>query len=406
MLALLAGIGLDLLLKGGRLPRFFSFGVGSLAILLAAGALCLRPAASLTAAPENPRHKAMLTVRDTGENYGPEVDYDDPALVREAALYASNSLWLGAGTLATLAALLALSGFFRRATPALALLAATELLVFARQSLDTFVPAWDPLREVKDCLQAHPGGDYRILNLVNPNAAMTLPANDIWGLDPGVPRRYAEFLAFTQGQDPNKVTQDIPFSHYDPLYGMLRCRFSFMPRGAKLAIHEAANLLPRLELVSRFEVISRRDAIFAALTDTAFNPRQEVILETAPSPEPQPAANPGTVKLVDSSTDCLIIEAEVSSPSILLITDTYARGWRALPLKGSTQASYQVVPANYCLRAVPLAAGHHRLRLEYSPSGFRVGKWISAASALAYCGLLGWVLVLRWRSRRQDAGRV
>jgi hypothetical protein len=201
------------------------------------------------------------------------------------------------------------------------------------------------------------------------------------------------------------VTQDIPFSRYDPLYGMLRCRFSFLPRGGRLTIHEGTNLLPRLELVSRFEVIPRRDAIFAALADPAFNPRQQVILEAAPRPAPQPAANPGTVKLVDSSTDCLIIEAEVNSPSILLITDAYARGWRALPLKGSTQASYQVVPANYCLRAVPLTAGHHRFRLEYSPSGFRLGKWVSAASALAYVGLLGWVLVPRWRSRRQYAGR-
>ena len=85
-------------------------------------------------------------------------------------MYASNSLWLGAGTLAILAALLAFSGFFRPATTALALLATAELLVFARQSLDTFVPAWDELREVKDCLQAHPGGDYRILNFVNANA--------------------------------------------------------------------------------------------------------------------------------------------------------------------------------------------------------------------------------------------
>ena len=36
--------------------------------------------------------------------------------------------------------------------------------------------------------------------------------------------------------------------------------------------------------------------------------------------------------------------------------------------------------------AVPLAAGHHRLRLEYRPAAFTVGKWISLAACLLYVG--------------------
>ena len=95
---------------------------------------------------------------------------------------------------------------------------------------------------------------------------------------------------------------------------------------------------------------------------------------------PQPAREKGTVKLLESSTDCLNIEADTGAPALLLITDAYSRGWRALALPGSAQARYEVMPANYCLRVIPLAAGHHLLRVEYSPLGFRIGKVVSIAA--------------------------
>jgi hypothetical protein len=48
------------------------------------------------------------------------------------------------------------------------------------------------------------------------------------------------------------------------------------------------------------------------------------------------------------------------------------------------------MPANYCLRAIPLEAGHHLLRVEYSPLGFRIGKAVSIVAVavfLALCAL-------------------
>ena len=78
----------------------------------------------------------------------------------------------------------------------------------------------------------------------------------------------------------------------------------------------------------------------------------------------------------------------MGAPSLLLITDAYARGWRALALPGSAQARYEVMPANYCLRVIPLAAGHHLLRVEYSPSGYRLGKAVSIAAWAVFLALV------------------
>ena len=42
--------------------------------------------------------------------------------------------------------------------------------------------------------------------------------------------------------------------------------------------------------------------------------------------------------------------------AVLLVTDAYAKGWRARALPGSAQATYDVLPADYTLRGIPLAA--------------------------------------------------
>jgi hypothetical protein len=41
------------------------------------------------------------------------------------------------------------------------------------------------------------------------------------------------------------------------------------------------------------------------------------------------------------------------------------------------------------LRAVPLSAGHHRLRVEYVLVSFVVGKWVSIVSAATFLVALG-----------------
>ncbi len=233
---------------------------------------------------------------------------------------------------------------------------------------------------IKRFLEQHPG-DYRIANLDYPNTALSLHAQDVWGYEPGVVLRYAQLLAFAQGLGPDQAvsltTLHNAFWLDHPLLSMLRCRFLFAMQDSQLAIHERTNYLPHVLLVPRCRVLTDRDEIFSALTNAAFDPRQEVILETAPDPLPVVSAETGTVRLVESSTDYLTIEADLPAPKILLVPDVYAKGWRARALPGSSQTRYSVQPANWCLRALPLAAGHHRLRLEYAPLGFRLGRWVS-----------------------------
>jgi len=113
------------------------------------------------------------------------------------------------------------------------------------------------------------------------------------------------------------------------------------------------------------------------------------LLETAPQQLPKKSAPIGTARVLESSTDHMIIEAQTKTPAILLITDSYSRDWRAWGLpdengKESAQQEYSVQPANWVLRAIPLQAGKHKIRLEYLPRIFVIGKWVSLVSLACF----------------------
>jgi hypothetical protein len=203
-------------------------------------------------------------------------------------------------------------------------------------------------------------------------------------------RRYAEFMTWSQGGDPDQAMSYVRFARYDPLFAMLRLRYVFGQRDTELEIGDAPELpLSHLQLVSNYRVLPDRNAIFDALRSARFDPAREVILESEPEPKPSPAEGAGAARIVAASTDALEIEADVEQPSILLITDAFTRSWRAVGLAGSAQPRYQLLPANYILRAVPLTAGHHHLRVEYARDALVIGKWISSLAGLAFLAVLG-----------------
>ncbi len=154
-------------------------------------------------------------------------------------------------------------------------------------------------------------------------------------------------------------------------------------------------------MVENWRVLNNRDEIFSVMADPSFDPGSEVILEEPPVPIPGTGMDefgPGNAEITEASTNYLVVKAELSRPAVLVLTDAYAPGWRAVDLSGKAPQEYSVIPANYVLRAVPLAAGEHHLRIEYSPPGFKTGMAVSAVAwvlFLAGCVLL-WIR--RWRA--------
>ncbi|NVL90209.1 MAG: hypothetical protein HWN69_04325 [Desulfobacterales bacterium] len=387
-ITMLAGIGLDHILRHKHIHRRTIFTILVFGLLVGAAGVCIRYSVTSTNSI-GWWSQVMRAVCVEGESYFLEKYYAAPYFVQKAGLFASKSLMVSAGTCLLLSLLFFLSRFSRKMVYVIALLAMAEIFIFGKASIATLDLASIRNPKIERMLAGY-SGNYRIFNPVDPNTAMSMGANDIWGYDSVVLRRYAEFMTFTQGYSPDEATQYVKFSRFHRLYKMLRCRFAFIPSGSRIGIIENKKIMPRLQLMQNYLVIQDRDRIFDIMEDASFDPAKKVILETYPDHEPVVSDEKGTASVVDSSVNHLTIEAELPNPAILLITDTYSSGWRAMPLPGSSQKEYNIMPANYVLRAIPLSRGYHLIRIEYLPSAFRIGKWISISTVFVYIILLGW----------------
>jgi len=238
------------------------------------------------------------------------------------------------------------------------------------------------------------------------NLAMSRRNFGIWGYDPVILGRYIEFMVWSQGldwRDVKKPTFFVPY-HSHPLHAMLRARYRLDWKTKERVVLD--DPWPRFVFVDEFDVVAT-DAVLDRMSEPDFDPRRTVVLEEAPSPAPLVA--PGSARrpraeLLGESSGHLDIEVELDRPQILLVTDAYSRGWRARPLEGSDQTAFEVLPGNYVLRAIPLEAGRHRLRLEYAPWAHRAGTWVSGVSGAGFAmACVAWVATTRRERARRRA---
>ena len=384
-LTLLAAMGLDRLLQRKRVEN--AYVVSAFAVTIALSCF-----AAWTISTGSWR-SFMDSIHYAHESFLSQPLYDSAQFALLSHHGAAISLIIATGTAASFAVLLLISKWNARALAGIVALGVVEMFWFAHSIRPTFDSRSVVNADEKSFLDAHPD-DYRILNRFHPNSAMSIRLPDMWGYDASVVRRYSEFVTWSQGADPDKATQDVDFTWPDPLFAMLRLRFIIVPEPDNFrAIEVETPPMPHVLLISKYRVAKNRDAVFDALRSPDFDARAEVVLESEPTPAPVVTERPGRAQISAESSDRLTIEADTDQPAILLITDVFTPSWRAVSLPGSSQSNYQLQPANYILRAVPLSAGHHRLRVEYFSRAFEIGKWISLMSIFLFLGAA-------WRFRR------
>lgn len=340
----------------------------------------------------------LLHVESTHESYMPSVVFRHPDFVRDSAKVAGISLLTCSGLALLSASLLWGSRFSRHFLLALAILVIVEMAYFARANRPSFEIA--EIQRFVDMYAVADTGDDRFLGVDALNAAIGARSQDIWGYDPVVLGRYIRFMAWSQGSNTDEINSSkVVFKGYNRLYSMLRCRFiNVVGEDRKKQVGELPPPLPHALLLNHYSVIADRDAIFAAMKKQGFDPARELILETEPVIKPAAGGVRGKARIVESSLNYLIIEAETDRPTILLVTDSYSRDWKAWGLDGSVQQKYEIQPANTILRAIPLQAGKHTLRMQYMPRGFILAKWVSLTAWIVYLGCLGF-----WFKRKRSS---
>jgi hypothetical protein len=292
------------------------------------------------------------------------------------------SLFICAGGLLSVALAAWAGGRKRFFRYALLVLAFFELFFFARANRGGFDLAAleKQVGQIQAVYDKDPG-DYRV-SADPTNDTLGTQGFDVWGNDPLISYRYALFMAQSQGLDVGMHFVDKPFFRsFPPMLGLTRLRYVFRDQGDHYFSVERLPFpeQPRMELVGGWRM-TRGDSVLNQLADPKFNFTKTVLVESDPGFAPVSVKPKGQVQWKDLSTDLVEVEAQNSMSCLLVISDNYAKGWRALALSGDSQGAYEVVPVNFFQRGIPLSAGSHHLILEYLPRSFVVGKWISLIS--------------------------
>jgi hypothetical protein len=213
------------------------------------------------------------------------------------------------------------------------------------------------------------------LELANLHMLLPEPPSMLTGYDPFQPRRWARFMAATQGRDPREVDEITTELLPHPAWSLLR-----HPPG-----------LPRVYMTPQVEVVPNEALALARVVSPDFASLRTTVVESAVvfpgggGDPPAELAGADTVRVVAADADRLEIEVDSPRVGMLVVTDAYASGWHAR--RADTGERLQVVPANYVARGVPIGPGRYVVEMWYSPLGWRAGWVLSVIGLAAWLGV-------------------
>jgi hypothetical protein len=453
-LATLAARGADGLFRGekkylrfsGRFRRRLA-GTGSI-ILLGAGAAALFFSAFASPQPPGWWRKRVETDLLAGRHYEivppgqpdwwerlmretpPDLDY--PGYVRQLVgetPFPRNSwrtlrdglfrLGVAAAALGALtAAVLLLDRRRKWWATAACLLAAGEVALWAGPYItgfDSRVCLWDS--EISEFFERREEPfRYLPFDPADFNRGMLGGYDSILGYQADVPRRYLEYINYSQGIRPGDP-ELVPFiAVHSPLLDLLNARFLLFPAGAAPEpgrfpeflragdgeIRENPGAAPRVLISARATVLPSPNEILRRLSLSGYRPQDEVYLEEE-CPErfrEGGREKAGEARVTARGINKVRIRAELSRPAILLLNERFDTGWRAYR-EGEEIPVYR---ANYLMRAVGLDPGSHEVVFRYHPASFNLGAFVSLATlAILGCGAV-FAAIRRRRERARKGG--
>ena len=143
-------------------------------------------------------------------------------------------------------------------------------------------------------------------------------------------------------------------------------------------LYENLEALPRFYLVGRTRRASNLEEAAALVSDPAFDPRSEAIIEGGDGPA---GSGAGSVRVLSYRENSVVLEVTSPEPALLVAAETHYPGWRAW-VDGREQP---ILNTNVAFRGIMVPAGRHRVVLAFRPTLPVLG---GVLSGLALIGLL------------------
>jgi hypothetical protein len=163
------------------------------------------------------------------------------------------------------------------------------------------------------------------------------------------------------------------------------------PPGTTVTTTRNEDALPRAYLVGDYVVEAGDSGLLRAVRG-GFDHHNSVLLDREPElsgAERIDSLLPATIE--DYRPERVEIATRAPAEALLVLSDTHYPGWHAT-LDGKPAS---ILRANGLFRAVVVPKGEHRVVFAYTPSSFRNGAWLSAAS------LALWIAVMAFALRRR-----
>lgn len=162
-------------------------------------------------------------------------------------------------------------------------------------------------------------------------------------------------------------------------------------------LYEIAAPLPRAYVAASSIYEPQTAKTLRMLSSAEFDPLRQVILnERITTESDRPHA--GVVQIARYENETVLIKASLSTPGVLVLTDSYYPGWKVF-VDGKEM---KILQANHFFRGVELAAGDHVVEFKYEPLSFRIGSTISL-STLFLLTVISLFKIIRWRKRFSEA---
>jgi hypothetical protein len=259
-----------------------------------------------------------------------------------------------------------------------------EILIFSANWRDSYNVNFRQIDALKKFVADHPG-DYRVATLPNEKNNAISGIEGVFGSSANRILRYNEFLSFLEYSkvDPAAVISTYN-GVYSELYKILNCRYIVKSGNDEVSIVKyIPDSLPRVKLFKNYKVMQGRDNILHYMSGSGFKLLDEVVLEEPPVPAPENNNNDGVANIISRSMESIVVEADLATPSILVVSNPFIKEWQAREVENQHQ-KYIIIPADYVIEAMALPKGHHKILIEYHLIGYIIGKWVSVVSVIIF----------------------
>ena len=247
-------------------------------------------------------------------------------------------------------------------------------------------------KTIKSQMAGYSPGDGRVVNLNwndYVNRGQIEGFESLQGFDPLAIGYYMKYLYYSQYEtlpDSKGIQYLINFSNSLIIKNYMNNKMIDLLNGKYInitdvnspdepVIYQNVNAVPRAAVFYNYRVVEGDDEeLLDLLSSKEFDIRKELILSCPVELQQVPEKSFEKASIIKYTEDLIEIEATVTTPAMLFLSEIYYPGWKA-SVDGKPEEIYR---ADCIFRAVPLREpGKHHIKVYFDPVSYKTGKIIS-----------------------------